>query len=74
MNMLIGALIGLGISLIMTWIYMINAQMKADRHNNALGGRLARLTGKAHVTIHYGPIVIKAVTFTVIGAIVGHFI
>lgn len=72
--MLIGALIGFSIYSVYVMIVITYMQSVVDRHNNALGGALAQLYGKAKLNLNYGMIVIKACAFTSVGAVIGYFI
>lgn len=72
--MLIGGLIGLAFYSVIALISMAYVQAEVNRYNNALGGSLARLTGRAKMTIDYGQIAIKAVAHVSIGAVIGYFI
>lgn len=70
--MMIGALIGFTISMVLTSITLMGLQAQVTKHNSS--ALLVAARGKAKLTVHWPVLVIKTLTFTSVGAVIGYFI
>lgn len=72
--MFIGGLVGFAVFSVLSMLSISALQAEVNRHNKALGGNLARYTGKAKLNINYPFVIAGCFAFTSVGAVIGYFI
>ena len=70
--MLIGALIGLVVSLTLSWFEVFALQAKVNKHNSS-ALKIAAY-GRAKLNFYWHVFVIKTSLFVAVGALIGYFI